>query len=165
MESRLRIFIYVTDAWAQLSYKIGGAHNNSAPFDLNSDLLEVFSLKKTSKKKSHFGSFSPILLLIGPILLLIGGAQGTPWALSSFRLWTDESRLFCIFFVLFLLITFWRVILMQIKTQERVNFLTKHHDMIMWILRISKIARIDWFSNLTFYFRVDCSGANFLNQV
>ena len=28
---------------AQLSYKIGGAKNNSAPFDLNLDSLEAFS--------------------------------------------------------------------------------------------------------------------------
>ena len=30
----------------------------------------------------------PILVLISPILLLIGGAQGTPWALSLLRLCT-----------------------------------------------------------------------------
>ena len=29
-------------AWAQLSYKIGGAQNNSSPLDLNLGLLEVF---------------------------------------------------------------------------------------------------------------------------
>ena len=62
-----------------MSYKIGGAQNNSAPFDRNLDLLEVFSWKTMFL-------FSPILLLIGPILLLVGGAQGTPWALSSLRL-------------------------------------------------------------------------------
>ena len=36
--------------------------------------------------------FLQILLLIGPILLLIGGALGTPWALSSLRLWILDHQ-------------------------------------------------------------------------
>ena len=52
---------------------IGGAQNNSTPFDLNLDLLKVFSWKTMPQKV-------PILLPNGPILLLIGDAQGTPWA-------------------------------------------------------------------------------------
>ena len=35
---------------AQLSYKIGGAQNNSAPFVLNLDLQVVFSWKTTPEK-------------------------------------------------------------------------------------------------------------------
>ena len=44
-------------------------------------------MKDDTPKRSILVLFSHILLLIGPFLLLIGGAQGTPWALSSLRLW------------------------------------------------------------------------------
>ena len=73
-----------------MSYKIGGAQNKSAPFDLNFDLLEVFSLKTMPQKVPILLLFSPILLLISPILLLIGGA----WALSSLRLCTHTKGLY-----------------------------------------------------------------------
>ena len=43
-----------------MSYKIGSAQNNSAPFDRNLDLLEVFSRKTTPLK-------GPILVLISQI--------------------------------------------------------------------------------------------------
>ena len=61
-----------------MSYKIGGAQNNSAPFDLNLDLQEVFSRKTTPQKGPILVLISPILLLIGPILLLIGGGAEAP---------------------------------------------------------------------------------------
>ena len=70
-----------------MSYKIGSAQNNSAPFDRNLDLLEVFSRKTTPLKGPILVLISQIFfILIGPILLFIGGAQGTPWARSLLRL-------------------------------------------------------------------------------
>ena len=44
-------------------------------------------MEDNATKSPHFVPFFSYLLLIGLILLLIGGAQGTPWALSSLRLW------------------------------------------------------------------------------
>ena len=54
-----------------LAIKLGGGKNNSAPFDLNLDSLELFSWKTTPQKGS-------ILVLFFPILLLIWG-EGPPW--------------------------------------------------------------------------------------
>ena len=48
-------------------------------------------MKDKTPKRPDFGPFSPILLLIGPILLLIGG-PGPPWPLSSLRLWDLRGR-------------------------------------------------------------------------
>ena len=45
-------------ALAQLSYEIGGAQNNSAPFDLNLDLQEIFH-EKQLPKKAQFWFFFP----------------------------------------------------------------------------------------------------------
>ena len=39
----------------------------------------------------HLGPFSPILLLLDPILLLIGGAHGTIWHLSTLRLYEQVA--------------------------------------------------------------------------
>ena len=58
-------------AWAQLRHKIGGAKNNSAPFDLNLAILEVFSYKASPQKGPISILFYPFLLLTDPIKILI----------------------------------------------------------------------------------------------
>ena len=61
----------VSRTQAQLSYKIGGAKNNSAPFDLNLAILEVFSYKASPQKGPISILFYPFLLLTDPIKILI----------------------------------------------------------------------------------------------
>ena len=43
---------------AQLSFKIGDAQNNTAPFDPNLDLFDEFPWKKTPQK-GHIFDFGP----------------------------------------------------------------------------------------------------------
>ena len=60
-------------SWVQLSYRIGGAQFNSAPFSQTWTYKRYFH-ERQHLKRPHFGPFSPILLLTGLFLLLIGRA-------------------------------------------------------------------------------------------
>ena len=60
--------------WA-INDKFRGAQKYSAPYDLNLILQQVFLWITTPQKSPIFQLFAPLLLLIFPILLLIGGPR------------------------------------------------------------------------------------------
>ena len=71
-----------------MSYKIGGAQNNSAPYDLNLDLQETFSWKTTPSKRPYF---DPFPLNFAPYWPHFAPYLGCPGPLSLLHLWRIMS--------------------------------------------------------------------------
>ena len=83
-----------------MSCKIGGAQNNSAPFDLNLDLIEVFSWKTTPQIGLTLFLFSQFCSLLVPFCSLWGLFFVAPMLISSRFQWDWPSKptLFSILF-------------------------------------------------------------------
>ena len=61
-----------------MSYKIGGAQNHSAPFDLNLDLLEVFWWKTIPLIGRILDLFPQFCSLLAPFCSLLGVTKAPP---------------------------------------------------------------------------------------